>query len=209
MSIIDKAIRDAVASGLEGIDHTVLKMNKDKQWDLKKYTDKDSDGGNDRAYKAACAYFATILNLETLSGKDLDPNALFQPCVDAGAILKGNAYINSYEKIAQVAGVKVKRFVAEYIEGRVEKMCELLRSGVPLVIYIGAPSDLDHVEACYGYITGKFDTMFFVQDPGWQSDTHIGEDLRMLHFEGGVRKYSVWKSPPVQRKAYKFGYFEV
>lgn len=203
-----KRIQQALESVKPALDYTVLAMNEDRQHDLKKYTDKDGRPQNDSAYAAACAYYSTILCLETLAVIDLDPAELFQKCVNAGAIKEHNAYINSYEKIAAVAGVKVKKWVSKNIAGNEQVMRDLLRSGVPLVIYIGAPNDLNHVEACFGFMTTAEENLFFVQDPGYQKDTHIAGDLGMFRFDGEKRIPSVWKKPPVPRKAYKFGYFE-
>jgi hypothetical protein len=204
--MIHKSIQQAMDAKLDG-DYHYLEMSEDKQQSLKKITDADKDSGNDKAYKAACAFYATILNLETLSGKDLDIEALFYKCVEAGAISKASAYINSYEKIAAIAGVPVKRIVSKYIKGNENEMRDLLRAGVPLIIFIGAPNDLDHVEACFGFITTADESFFFVSDPGYQNDTMIAGDLKMFHFENGKRKHSVWKNN-VERKAYKFAFYE-
>lgn len=203
-----KRIQQALESVKSAVDYTVLKMNEDRQHDLKKFTDADGKPNNDKAYAAACAYYSTILCLETLAVVDLDPAALFQKCVDAGAIKETNAYINSYEKIAKVAGIPVKRWVAKNISGNEQEMRDLLRAGVPLVIYIGAPNDLHHVEACFGFMTTPDENLFFVQDPGYQKDTHIAGNLGMIRFDSSKRIPSVWKNPPVPRKAYRFGYYE-
>lgn len=197
------------AAHINEIESVFLPMKTDKQWDLRKATDSDKDPANDKAFKAACAYFSAVLCLETMAGRDIDIVASYEKAVAAGAVRKSDALIWSYEKIAKAVGVPVKSFKSEYINNHENQMRELLRSGVPLIIFIGAPNDLDHVEACFGFVSVPGECLFVVRDVGWQSDTHFSEkDKGMFHFEGSARKSSLWKAGK-PRHAYKFGWFDV
>lgn len=210
---IPKEVADAIARGAAVAEFTVMDMNNDRQKDLKAYTDQTADKDDDLAWRAACAMFATTLVLESQFGVDLVPAEVYQKCVDAGAILKKNAYINSYEKIAQVCGLKVKKFESLYISSNEDKLVDLLRNRVPLVMFLGAPNELNHVEAAHGFIRTEGETLVLLKDPGFQGDTHFGlADRRTFHFENGQRKYSIIDHGTLantQRKAYKFGYFVV
>lgn len=210
--MISEAVK-ALAETLKATEVVALPMNQDKQANLKSMTDKTPDLADDNAYLAACAFYSTCLVLETLSGKDIDIEAAYLACVKAGAIRKEDAMIFSYEKIAETVGVKVKRFDALYIKGNEAKLLEQLRNKNPLVMFLGAPDLLNHVEAAHGFIAAKDETLVFLKDPGWQNDTHFQlADRRTFHFQGTARKYSRIDHGPLantDRKAYKFGFFVV
>jgi len=210
--MIDEIIQQ-VADRLKAIELVVMPMNDDKQQTLKKITDKDTDNGNDKAYAAACAFYSACLVLETMSGKDINIEQAYFDCIQAGAIRKSDAYIWSYEKIAAVLGVPVKKFEALYIKGNEDKLLELMRNNTPMVIFLGAPDLLNHVEAAHGFIRTDGETLVLLKDVGYQGDTHFGlTDRRTFHFVGDERKYSIIDHGPLaktQRKAYKFAYFVV
>lgn len=210
--MIDEAV-EAVAKMLNAIEIVCLPMNGDKQAALKKFTDADADKGNDNAYAAACALYSTCLVLETMTGKDIDIEKAYYACVQAGAIRKQDALIWSYEKIASTLGIPVKRFEALFIKGNENLMIDLLRKNTPLVMFLGAPDLLNHVEPAHGFIRTDGETLVLLKDVGWQNDTHFAVgDRRCFRFEKDVRKYSVIDHGPLantQRKAYKFGYYIV
>lgn len=211
-SLTDVAIAE-IAKMLNAIELVAMPMNGDKQAALEKFTDADSDKGNDNAFAAACAFYSTCLVLETMTGQDIDIEKAYYACVQSGAIRKQDALIWSYEKIASTLGVPVKRFDALYIKGNEDLMIDLLRKKIPLVIFMGAPDLLNHVEPAHGFIRTAGETLVLLKDVGWQNDTHFSVgDRRCFHFEKDVRKYSVIDHGPLantQRKAYKFGYFIV
>ncbi len=211
-NIIDDATAE-VAKMLNAIELVVMTMNGDKQAALKKFTDADTDKGNDNAFAAACAFYSTCLVLETMTGKDIDIEQAYYACVQAGAIRKQDALIWSYEKIASTLGFAVKKFDALYIKGNEDLMVDLLRKKHPLVIFLGAPDQLNHVEPAHGFIRTPGETLVLLKDVGWQNDTHFSVgDRRTFHFEKDVRKYSMIDHGPLantQRKAYKFGYYIV
>lgn len=211
-NIIDDAIAE-VAKMLNAIELVAMPMNGDKQAELKKFTDATPDKGDDNAYATACAFFSTCLALETQFGIDIDIAKAYFQCVQSGAIRKQDALIWSYEKIASTLGITVKRFDALYIKGNEDLMIDLLRKKIPLVVFLGAPDQLNHVEPAHGFIRTAGETLVLLKDVGWQNDTHFSiGDRRTFHFEKDVRKYSLIHHGPLantQRKAYKFGYFIV
>lgn len=210
--MIDETIK-MVADRMNAIEIVAMPMNNDKQAALKKITDADTDKDNDKAFAAACAFYSACLVLETMSGQDIDIEAAYFACIKAGAIRKHDAFIWSYENIAKTLGISVKKFDALYIKGNEDRMLELMRQNVPMVMFLGAPDLLNHVEAAHGFIRTPGETLVLLKDVGWQGDTHFGAtDRRTFHFKGDERKYSIIDHGPLaktQRKAYKFGYFIV
>lgn len=208
---VPQEVAELVGHGMAVEEFVMMDMNRDKQKWLKEYTDKTIDKGDDLAYASACALFSTILVIESQFKIDVDPADVFQRAVDAGVILKATAFINSYEGVAKICGVAVKRFDAFYIGGNEDRILDLMRNRIPLVTFLGAPDKLNHVEPSNGFVKAQNETLLSLHDVGGQGDTFYGlTDRRTFHFEKNVRKYSMVNSGTLagtQRRAYKVGYF--
>jgi hypothetical protein len=113
--------------------------------------------------------------------------------------------------LAKICGVTVKKFETAYLGGNEDKLLDLFRNRIPVVMFLGAPDKLNHVEPSNGFIKAQNETLVSLHDVGGQGDAYFGlTDRRTFHFEGSTRKYSIINSGTLagtQRRAYKFGYF--
>jgi hypothetical protein len=208
---VPQDVAELITRGMSVEEFVAMEMNRDKQKWLKQYTDKTIDKTDDLAYASACALFSTILVTEAQFKIDVDPADIFQRAADAGYITRDKAFINSYEGVAKICGVTVKKFETAYLGGNEDKLLDLFRNRIPVVMFLGAPDKLNHVEPSNGFIKAQNETLVSLHDVGGQGDAYFGlTDRRTFHFEGSTRKYSIINSGTLagtQRRAYKFGYF--
>ena len=204
-----EAITEAVKFGLDFTDSKILPMSFDKQADLANQP--GLKPGEREAYLSACCYWAAILNLETIAGKvmpnDPQPEAFFRAAVDSGSIDGASAGVMNYTQLAHAFGVTVKDYTIFDAAPNRSRIFSLLNAGTPLVVYLGTPGHLNHVEAIRGRVTSNGDTWLYLVDPGWQNDFWLRlSDLAVGHFKDGVFVRSVIHDG-TPRYAYKFGYY--
>ncbi len=211
-SQVGEAIKEAVKAGLNLGPAYFLPMSFEKQQELKAFTDTTADKADDKAYLSACCEYAGALNIATLQNK-VAPDShfgidTFKAAIVANAIDKGSAMILNYENMARAMGLQVKRFSTMYFSdaGGKEKSKELIRSKIPLIIFMGKPGELNHVEAARGVVGEEWLALI---DPGYQNDWWVRlSDLATGHFSGGQFVASqLYDGSP--RHAYKFGWYEL
>lgn len=211
-SQVGEAIQEAVKAGLNFGSAYFLPMSFEKQQELKSFTDKTEDKADDKAYLSACCEFAGALNIATLQGKATADSDFgietFKAAVASNSVDKGSAMVRNYEKMASVMGLEVKKFSTMYFSdaGGKEKAMELIRNKIPLIIFMGKPGALNHVEAARGVVGNEWLALI---DPGYQNDWWLRlSDLATGHFSKGQFVTSHLHDGSV-RHAYKFGWYEV
>lgn len=208
-ALIGKAMAEAARAGMNFTDSHFLPMDLEKQQEL--FKQRDLKPEEVKAYLSACCYFSAGMNLETLGGMFADAHEIedeFRACVDAGGLDGSSASVKSYEKLAAVFGVKVKGYQTAALDGAgKDLMTALLTRGTPLIVFLGAPGKLNHVEAACGWVKSGGQMYVRLCDPGYQNDEWLRvSDLATGRFTGGK-----WVGSHLhdgsQRYAYKIGYY--
>lgn len=207
---MDEPINDTIMQVIEAVekavDYKILPGVLCKQETLKAF------GGT--AYQRACDATAIKVCAEIMSGKSLDLVQFFGEGVHRGFINNtlgsdgiNRAYIESYEGLFGLAGVK-GTFKTLAMDGNEARAIDLIKSGVPLILFIGAVNELHHVEPATAFIQTATELLLGVLDPGWQYDERVEMSThRLFHYKGDMRVYSTLDNGK-QRVAYKFGYLE-
>lgn len=209
--LIGKAMAEAARAGINFTDSRFLPMDLEKQQEL--FKQRDLKPEEVKAYLSACCYFSAGMCLETLGGLYAESHEIedeFRKCVDSGALDGGSASVKSYEKIAKVFGVAIKSYQTAALDTDGKNlMTALLNRGTPLIIFLGVPGKLNHVEAACGWVKSGGQLYVRLCDPGYQNDEWLRvSDLATGKFSGGKFVGSVLHDGK-QRYAYKIGYYSI